>query len=263
MRRRRLPLARVLPLILSVVAPAVAGVHLTASPQAIVYRAEDVTLARQLTSPPPTYPYSAKLEHAQGDVELDVIVSAEGTVRAVRVTSSPRADLAAAAVDAVRKRTFAPATLNGKPVAMLLPTHVGFQLVGLAGGQPPAPPDRKSDARRAAAPPILDGEDGFTSGVLRLDQAGIVAPKPSKTPAGEMTPDAASHHVSGSVGMEVVVLTDGTVARARVTQSLDATYGLDEAALCAAMRWTFSPARLDGKPVAVLVPLNVTFTGKK
>src|SRR5262249_21667811 len=152
MRRRRLPLARVSLLISAVVAPVLAGVHLAASPQSIVYRADDVTPAKQLTAPPPKYPYSANLEHAQGDVELDVIVSAEGTVKAGRVTASPRADLAAAAVDAVRKRTFEPATLNGKPVAMLLPTQVGFHLVGLAGGQPPPPSERKNDAKRAAAP---------------------------------------------------------------------------------------------------------------
>ncbi len=263
MRRRRLPLARVLSLILTVAAPVLTGARLVASPQAIVYRADDVTPARELTAPPPKYPYSANLEHAQGDVELDVIVSAEGAVRAVRVTSSPRADLAQAAVEAVRKRTYTPATLNGKPVAMLLPTHVGFRLVGLAGGQPPPPSDRKDDGKHAVAPPIPDGEDGFTSGIHRADEAGFVAPKPGKTPAGEMTPEAASRHIAGSVAVEVVVLTDGSVARARVTQSLDGTYGLDEAALCAAMRWTFSPAKLDGKPVAVLVPIAISFNGRK
>ena len=153
-----------------------AGVRLGASPQAAVYRADDATPARQLTAPPPTYPYSAKLEHAQGDVELDVLVSAEGAVRAVRVTSAPRADLAVAAVEAVRKRTFAPAMLNGKPVAVVLATRVGFQLVGLAGGQPPAPPERKDDAKRAPAPPIPEGEDGFTNGVHRLDEPQLVPP---------------------------------------------------------------------------------------
>ena len=130
---------------------------------------------------------------------------------------------------------------------MVLATRVGFQLVGLAGGQPPAPPERKDDAKRAPAPPIPEGEDGFTNGVHRLDEPQLVPPRASKTPAGELTAEAASHHLSGSVGVEVVVVGDGTVARARVTQSLDATYGLDEAALCAAMRWTFSPAKLDGQ----------------
>jgi TonB family protein len=248
---------------LAVLTLALAGVRLGASPQAVVYRADDVTPARQLTAPPPAYPYSAKLEHVQGDVELDILVSADGAVRAVRVTNAPRADLAAAAVEAVRKRTFTPAMLNGKPVAVLFETRVGFQLVGLAGGQPPAPPERRADAKRAPAPPIPDGEDGFTSGVHRLGEPQLVPPKASRTPAGELTAEAASHHLSGSVGVEVVVVGDGTVARARVTQSLDATYGLDEAALCAAMRWTFSPAKLDGQPVAVLVPITVVISGRK
>ncbi len=47
-----------------------------------------------------------------------------------------------------------------------------------------------------------------------------------------------------------------------VTKSLDAEYGLDQAAMKAAWQWKFKPATKDGQPVAVRVTLELTFTLK-
>jgi len=47
-----------------------------------------------------------------------------------------------------------------------------------------------------------------------------------------------------------------------VTQSLDSTYGLDDAAVDAAEQWTFKPGTKDGQPVDVLVHLTMRFTLK-
>ena len=44
--------------------------------------------------------------------------------------------------------------------------------------------------------------------------------------------------------------------------SLDPTYGLDEQAVAAAKRWEFKPGTKDGKPVAVRVTLEMSFTLK-
>ena len=47
-----------------------------------------------------------------------------------------------------------------------------------------------------------------------------------------------------------------------VTQSLDKEYGLDTQAVEAARQWLFKPGTKDGKPVAVRVALEMTFTLK-
>jgi TonB family protein len=67
--------------------------------------------------------------------------------------------------------------------------------------------------------------------------------------------------IDGTVTVEAVVNTDGTVARARVVKSLDKLYGLDEEALNAVSQWTFEPdsGKCDGLPSPTLVTLILNF----
>jgi TonB family protein len=70
-------------------------------------------------------------------------------------------------------------------------------------------------------------------------------------------PDARAQEVSGHVDLEIVVDQSGSVASARVVRR--AGYGFDEAALAAIGRFRFSPATLEGRPVAVRMPWRVEF----
>ena len=63
--------------------------------------------------------------------------------------------------------------------------------------------------------------------------------------------------VQGTVEVEIVIMPDGTVGRARVLQGIDP--GLDNAALKAAQKWLFEPATLDGQPVPVIATLRLSF----
>jgi TonB family protein len=65
--------------------------------------------------------------------------------------------------------------------------------------------------------------------------------------------------LEGDVELEVVVLPDGTVGDLRVSRSLDKVYGLDDEAIGAARQWVFSPALLAGRPVPMLVTLQMEF----
>jgi protein TonB len=62
------------------------------------------------------------------------------------------------------------------------------------------------------------------------------------------------------VQLECVVLPDGTVGDVRVVEPLDQTYGLDDEAISAAKQWRFKPGTKGGKPVPVVVTLEMTFT---
>lgn len=61
----------------------------------------------------------------------------------------------------------------------------------------------------------------------------------------------------GVVVVKAVIDTDGRVVDAKILKSLG--FGLDEAALEAALQWRFTPATLHGKPVPVYMNLSVIF----
>jgi TonB family protein len=69
--------------------------------------------------------------------------------------------------------------------------------------------------------------------------------------------------IQGSVWLQVVVTEKGDVGEVTVTRSLDKEHGLDDEAVKAARGWGFKPATKDGKPVACIVTLELTFTLRK
>ena len=140
------------------------------------------------------------------------------------------------------------------------------------------PPDREIEATTFG--PTVDGEDlvGVPHGVA----GGITlpAPKPYEPPpprptgpvkvGGQIeTPRrlrsvapvypaiAQSAHVEGSVVIEAVIGEDGAVREAKVTSGPSLLQG---AALDAVRQWTFTPTRLNGQPVAVIMTVTVVFT---
>lgn len=78
----------------------------------------------------------------------------------------------------------------------------------------------------------------------------------------QYTPEAMQAKVEGSVLLEAVVLTDGSVGDVTIVQSLDPTYGLDQQAIDAVKLWTFQPGTRNGEPVRVVVQMQMTFTLK-
>jgi TonB family protein len=66
--------------------------------------------------------------------------------------------------------------------------------------------------------------------------------------------------IQGKVGLECVVEIDGGVNLVRVVDSLDPTFGLDQEAIATVKQWRFEPGMKDGKPVRVLVRVELTFT---
>ena len=66
--------------------------------------------------------------------------------------------------------------------------------------------------------------------------------------------------VQGSVWMAVVVLASGDVGDVRISKALDPD--LDQEAIKAMKQWKFRPGTKDGKPVAVEVTVEMTFTLK-
>ena len=67
---------------------------------------------------------------------------------------------------------------------------------------------------------------------------------------------ARAARIEGTVILEAVIGIDGTVQDARVLRPVPY---LDDAALEAVRQWLFTPTRLNGEPVPVVMTVTVTF----
>lgn len=90
----------------------------------------------------------------------------------------------------------------------------------------------------------------------------VSQPKLIKEVKPQYTPEAKEARIQGTVWLEAVVLDTGEVGDVTVLKSLDTVYGLDDAAVVAIRQWLFEPGKKDGKPVAVRVEVEMSFTLK-
>jgi TonB family protein len=103
----------------------------------------------------------------------------------------------------------------------------------------------------------------FAPGVVQPKDPGVVAPVLIRERKPDYTREANEARIQGTVVLECVVWSDGSVSQVRVLQSVDTTYGLDDQAVKAAKQWRFKPGTKDGKPVPVEVTLELTFSLRK
>ena len=111
----------------------------------------------------------------------------------------------------------------------------------------------------------VDGTDALTAAlvltVVAMTASRVFTPAPERL-VKDVVVGTFVAVLSGTVLLGAVVLADGTVGNVTVTRSLDTTFGLDQEAVKAAKQWKFKPGTKDGKPVAVRVQIELTFTLK-
>lgn len=145
-------------------------------------------------------------------------------------------------------------------------------------GIEPSPADMKL-LRRAieAARPALRGADGQAAqqvlcrslayfpdlqGIREpLRSLGAGRPEVIRKVTARTTESARRAGVEGTVILEVVIDSEGCVRSPRVLKGLP--LGLNEAAVAAVQSWLFTPARLNGRPVAVYYVIPVSFRQRK
>ena len=91
---------------------------------------------------------------------------------------------------------------------------------------------------------------------------GITFPRLVKEVKPKYTPEAMEAKIQGVVKLEAVVLETGAVGDVDIIESLDKVYGLDDEAVKCVSQWRFEPGTKDGKPVAVRVEVEMSFTLK-
>jgi TonB family protein len=98
---------------------------------------------------------------------------------------------------------------------------------------------------------------GYGGGIYRPGVGGVSAPRAIYKPDPEYSTEARQAKYQGTVILSIVVGADGKTRNIHVERSLG--MGLDEKAMEAVRQWRFEPAMKDGKPVAVLVSVEVAF----
>ena len=88
----------------------------------------------------------------------------------------------------------------------------------------------------------------------------VTAPKIVEMPKPAYLPMLTTRGIGGVVGLEVDVMTDGTVGTVALVKSLSPP--LDQAATEAVKKFKFSPGTKEGKPVAVRIPLDLQFSSR-
>ena len=84
--------------------------------------------ARAIHQPDPEYPRRARIARVEGLVILDVVIRTDGTVGDVTVIQGLGMKCTEAAIDAVRRWKFEPASVNGQPVEEIRTFEVEFNL---------------------------------------------------------------------------------------------------------------------------------------
>ncbi len=165
-----------------------------------------------LDGPPAAYPPAALEAGREADVELRVVVDVDGSVREPEVASSGGADFDAAAIEAVARWRFSPATRDGTPVAARIRIPFQFRLPSVEpvessgsgaedeGGAPPSG-DASSDEDDLSAPADASGGDEAANGAPSAGEGtgapdeGAATPSrdaadPDTSPGDREEPDA-------------------------------------------------------------------------
>lgn len=98
------------------------------SKEAAAQELDRLTEPRAVASPAPTYPEGARKHRLQGVVIVQAVIEKDGSVSRIRVLKHLHPTMDEAAVEAIRKWRFEPATLEGEPVAVHYNLVINFRL---------------------------------------------------------------------------------------------------------------------------------------
>jgi TonB family protein len=109
---------------------------------------------------------------------------------------------------------------------------------------------------QAQSPENVDVGKAAPSPVVTVG-SGVTPPRIKYQSSPEYSEEARSASYEGTCLLRLIVGPDGNPRDIKVARTLG--MGLDEKAIDAVRTWTFEPARKDGKPVAVLINIEVNF----
>jgi len=179
-----------------------------------------------ITSTLALYTEDARTHGIEGIVAIEAVVGEDGQIKTMRVLKGLGFGLDEVALAAVQEWEFSPATQNGIPVSVVAEIDVQFSL------------------RIANA--------------LRRGPGKIVTPPTVRSRVEpQYTEEARAARLNGTVVLEAVVETDGTVDVVRVVRGLP--YGLTDSAINTIKQWKFRPGNKDGHDVDMVLNIDINF----
>lgn len=88
---------------------------------------------------------------------------------------------------------------------------------------------------------------------------GVSLPRVIHEVKAEYPPAALKAKIEGAVFLSAVAEVDGSAGRIAIVRSLDAEYGIDQAAMDALAQWRFEPGQKDGQAVPVEIEIEMRF----
>lgn len=131
-----------------------------------------------ITKTPPLYPEEARRAGIQGVVTVEALIGKDGLVKSTRVLVSIPA-LDAAAEEAVRRWSFKPARLDGKPVAIRAAIPVRFTLHGSTAADPSRAAFENAWAELGKASRLFERDAILREKIIRLALALSLPPEAS------------------------------------------------------------------------------------
>ena len=186
----------------------------------------------------PSYTEQARLAAVEGTVVVYAEITKDGSPENLRILRSIGFGLDEEAVKAVQQWRFEPDPEGEKPgrVAMYVP--VRFRL------------DRQIYGERL--PSAASGTD-----IFQIAEGGITVPRILSRLEPTYTEEARTAKVEGTVVLFAEITSAGSVQNVVVLHKLGK--GLDESAVRAIKQWKFSPALKDGRPLAVMITIEMNF----
>jgi TonB family protein len=228
----------------------------------------------------PVYPEIARAAHVQGAVILHALISKTGTVEKLNVISGPPM-LVKSAMDAVQQWKYKPYIVNGQPVEVSTTITVNFALADqpAAASPPSSTPTlfvNSTDADAAAADTQAEQRDRDRAANLRKIGGTVSAPVLMYEVEPKFSEDARKAKVAGTVLVSLIVDPSGLPQNVHVVRGIEigpdgkpnptltdearaAAATLDQNAVDAVNKYKFKPAMEDGKPVPVLLNIEINY----
>jgi TonB family protein len=192
-------------------------------------------LARELER---RYPAALRDAGVQGEVTVGMRISPEGVPHTLAVIQSDHPDFVQPSLAALSALRFEPAQIAGKPVWVWIAMPVQWRIGGMPFFQSPRPGQPGDSGRPVAVRPTLSNPEVLTRAMTLAHT------------------ELAGQQISwGTVVVQFRVGIDGVPDQIRVIRSADRR--LDRFSIRAVEQLRFSPATVNGSPVAVPIQLPI------
>jgi TonB family protein len=221
-------------------------VHQGPDQDGVYYTGPEITSPRLIRTVMALYPGNVQGKELQGMTVMAMIIDANGKPSNIQVLHRHGDFFDQASLAAVMHSAFEPGELAGKPVPVWIDVRVVFH-----SDRSPAVPQVLIAERDLPPPDELQLED------KHHNPLSYTPPFLIHTVDADFADPFAQHPFVQVAIVEVLVDEDGLPKEVHVRRGLG--FGLDEKAAAAVQRYRFLPATKNGKPIAALKNVTVSF----